>query len=89
MTWKQIIDTNNQEEYERKAIRQPYVFVFYDPKPPHLPLDIVFSLYEASVVLGVSFSTVDSAFYRQKTVGGVIMRKVYTEDFEEASEATA
>lgn len=77
MTWKNIIDTNNHVEFNKKADSQNYVFVLYSTKSPYLPVDIAYSTYEIYKKYGIPLATLQSGIYRsnQYLVGGYIIKK--------------
>lgn len=91
MTWKKIIDTNNQEEYERKAEQATHVFLVIDKKPPYLPIDFCYSVYEVAVKHNIPYNTAVSIaqLHRVPRCYSVTIERVCLTNVDEASEAIA
>ena len=91
MTWQKIIDTNNQEEYERKAEKAKSVFLLIDKRSPYLPIDYAYSVYEIAVKYGIPYNSVLTILHTGCTPRcyGFLIERVSLTDFDEADEAIA
>ena len=77
-SWKKIIDFNLADEYIYKASLSKYLYIAYSADKYELPIAFGYSLYELSILLGVSRDTLYRNFTRH-TVNekGFIVMKVY------------
>lgn len=80
MTWKEIFETKNYEEYLAKAEKQRFVYVLYSTNPPYLPIDICYSLYEVAVKYPQPINSVYRQYYQaQKCIKyGYTIESVFT-----------
>ena len=81
MTWHKIIDTNNKQAFEEKASKQNFVYVLYSTKPPYLPIDFAYSLYEITLRYNVTYKTLQQQLFRncRSRYFDFIVKKVLTD----------
>lgn len=89
MTWKKIIDTNNQEEYERKADKATEAYLVIDVRKPQLPIDLCYSTYEVAVKYKLPLNSVLTLLHTRcsSRIHRIRVERVSLGDYEEEHEA--
>ncbi len=66
MTWKTIIDNNIESAYRCKAEKQDFVYLLCSMRPPYLPIDYTYSLYEIAKKYDIPYNTVLADYSQSK-----------------------